>query len=274
MAITSSNVSPGDTVLAAQQNSIVTDLTSLDTDRGLNNTHRGLTNNPHSVDSSDVGLNNVNNTADASQTSLGTVTSGNVDAIVNSSSVGLGSVQNYGIASQAEAEAGSSNAKYMTPLRGKELLDSNFKHTQYNWTSSPYLTQTLTVGTARTVNWQQRVDNGGFISSTGTTSTIPTGLGGLYLLFATVWFSFVSTGVGNLRLNFIIEGYTLANSYILIPNLGGSYGSMLAVSLVVELSATDTVAVSAKASTGFSSASIASGDSNFNYGQFSGIKLS
>jgi hypothetical protein len=31
--------------------------------------------------------------------------------------VGLGSVENYGIATQAEAEAGTSNVKYMTPLR-------------------------------------------------------------------------------------------------------------------------------------------------------------
>lgn len=38
--------------------------------------------------------------------------------------VGLGSVQNYAIASQAEAEAGSSNARYSTPLRVREAIDA------------------------------------------------------------------------------------------------------------------------------------------------------
>lgn len=37
--------------------------------------------------------------------------------------VGLSNVQNYGIATKAEAEAGSSNAKYMTPLRTEEYVD-------------------------------------------------------------------------------------------------------------------------------------------------------
>lgn len=37
--------------------------------------------------------------------------------------VGLSSVQNYGIATQANAEAGTSNALYMTPLRVKNALD-------------------------------------------------------------------------------------------------------------------------------------------------------
>lgn len=40
------------------------------------------------------------------------------------SDVGLGSVQNYGLATKAEAEAGSSSAKYMTPLRTKEAVDA------------------------------------------------------------------------------------------------------------------------------------------------------
>jgi len=36
--------------------------------------------------------------------------------------VGLGNIQNYPIATKAQAEAGTSNALYMTPLRAKELL--------------------------------------------------------------------------------------------------------------------------------------------------------
>lgn len=42
---------------------------------------------------------------------------------VTASQVGLGSVQNYDIASQAEAQAGSANNKYMTPVRVKNAID-------------------------------------------------------------------------------------------------------------------------------------------------------
>lgn len=38
--------------------------------------------------------------------------------------VGLNSVQNYGIATQSEAEVGTSNVKYMTPLRVKESINA------------------------------------------------------------------------------------------------------------------------------------------------------
>ena len=38
------------------------------------------------------------------------------------SQVGLGSVENYGIASQAEAEAGTATNKYLTPLRVKQAI--------------------------------------------------------------------------------------------------------------------------------------------------------
>ena len=43
---------------------------------------------------------------------------------VTKSQVGLGSVSNYGLATQAEAEAGTSSAKYMTPLRTKQAIDA------------------------------------------------------------------------------------------------------------------------------------------------------
>jgi hypothetical protein len=38
------------------------------------------------------------------------------------SDVGLGNVQNYSVADQAEAEAGSVNNKYMTPLRTAQAI--------------------------------------------------------------------------------------------------------------------------------------------------------
>ena len=37
--------------------------------------------------------------------------------------VGLGSVLNYRVATQTESETGTSNAKYMTPLRTKQAID-------------------------------------------------------------------------------------------------------------------------------------------------------
>lgn len=43
---------------------------------------------------------------------------------VTKAQVGLGSVSNYALATQAEAQAGTSNSKYMTPLRTKEAITS------------------------------------------------------------------------------------------------------------------------------------------------------
>jgi len=45
--------------------------------------------------------------------------------VVSKADVGLGSVENYAKASQAEAEAGTSDIKYMTPLRVKNATDKN-----------------------------------------------------------------------------------------------------------------------------------------------------
>lgn len=44
---------------------------------------------------------------------------------VTKSQVGLSSVQNYAVASQTQAEAGTSNALYMTPLRVKQAIEKN-----------------------------------------------------------------------------------------------------------------------------------------------------
>ena len=43
---------------------------------------------------------------------------------VTAAQVGLGSVQNYGIATQVEAEAGTSDVKHMTPLKVKQSINS------------------------------------------------------------------------------------------------------------------------------------------------------
>ena len=44
------------------------------------------------------------------------------DVVIAKADVGLGSVENYAKASQAEAEAGTSDVKYMTPLRTKQAI--------------------------------------------------------------------------------------------------------------------------------------------------------
>lgn len=52
-----------------------------------------------------------------------TTVAGRTGAVVlEKADVGLGSVQNYAIASKTEAESGTSNALYMTPLRTKEAI--------------------------------------------------------------------------------------------------------------------------------------------------------
>lgn len=109
-----------------------------------------------SLTKSDVGLSNVDNVQQASKTEFNTHNNDNtrhitaaertswneketpvgaqekVDAHatrtdnphgVTKSQVGLGSVSNYGIATQAEAEVGTSGAKYMTPQRTKQAID-------------------------------------------------------------------------------------------------------------------------------------------------------
>ena len=107
-------------------------------------------NNPHRVTKDQVGLALVDNYATASIAEAQAGTANNrfmtplrtaqaIEALANSAlnahlvdynnphqvtkaQVGLGSVQNYGLATQAEAEAGSSNTKYMTPLRTRDAI--------------------------------------------------------------------------------------------------------------------------------------------------------
>ncbi len=64
----------------------------------------------------------------ASGAQVNTVTSvaGKTGAVsLAKADVGLSSVANYGVATTAEAEAGTSNSRYMTPLRVKEAISNN-----------------------------------------------------------------------------------------------------------------------------------------------------
>ena len=114
------------------------------------NAHIANTNNPHSVTKAQVGLGNVQNfglssyaqaTAGADNTSymtpqrvkeaitfiVGNTLADHMGDYSNphqttKAQVGLGSVQNYGIAATADAQAGTANNLYMTPLRVKEAI--------------------------------------------------------------------------------------------------------------------------------------------------------
>lgn len=112
--------------------------------------HSGNTSNPHSVTKTQVGLGSVQNYGIATQeeAEAGTATNKYLtpervkqaiialqsvksvagrtgDVTLAKADVGLANVENYGIASEAEAQAASSNEKYMTPLRVKNLLDAD-----------------------------------------------------------------------------------------------------------------------------------------------------
>jgi len=116
------------------------------------NTHIARTDNPHSVTKAQIGLGSVDNYATATQAEAVAGVATNrfmtplrtkeaIDAIagaallahtsrtdnphsVTKSQVGLGSVENYAVATLAEAQAGTSNIKYMTPLRTKDAIDA------------------------------------------------------------------------------------------------------------------------------------------------------
>ena len=82
--------------------------------------------------------------------------------------IGLGSVQNYNIATQAEAEAGTSNIKYITPLRARQAIDNHTPgtvsavSTKTTWASTDVNTFfrmtnssaiTITIPTDATINY-------------------------------------------------------------------------------------------------------------------------
>lgn len=60
---------------------------------------------------------------------------------VTKNQVGLSSVQNYGIATQAEAETGTSTVKYMTPERTSQAIDK--KMTPLNNTVNQHLVDVM-----------------------------------------------------------------------------------------------------------------------------------
>lgn len=148
------------------------------------NNHLINTNNPHNTNKTHVGLGSVENFSIATQAEAeaGTVSNrymtplrvaqaitfriGNtVNAHIartdnphstTKAQVGLGSVENYGIATQAEAQAGTSNVKYATPLRVKEAIDQlvpTFVNNHANRTDNPHSTTKAQVGLGSVENF-------------------------------------------------------------------------------------------------------------------------
>ncbi len=113
--------------------------------------HQGNTNNPHGTTKTHIGLGNVQDYPVATQaqaeagsintaymtplTTKQAITASNVSISqhisrtdnphnTNKTHIGLGNVQDYPVATQAQAEAGSINTAYMTPLRVSEAISS------------------------------------------------------------------------------------------------------------------------------------------------------
>ncbi|WP_152570734.1 phage tail-collar fiber domain-containing protein [Paenibacillus tyrfis] len=116
------------------------------------NAHINDKNNPHAVTKKQIGLENVQNYPVSTQQQAESGTdgasymtpertkqaidkfapvksvAGKTGAVsLEKGDVGLGNVENFGIASQGEAEAGTANDKYMTPLRTAQAI-SSFRH--------------------------------------------------------------------------------------------------------------------------------------------------
>jgi len=92
--------------------------------------------------------------------------------------IGLGNVDNFGTASQAEAEAGVANNRFMTPERTKQAID--YRNIGWHLYSSTAISTAS--GTYYTA-WQfatENLDTSGFHAGTNDYVTIPTGLGGWY----------------------------------------------------------------------------------------------
>ena len=111
----------------------------------------------------------LNGVAIGAQVNAVTSVAGKTGAVVvTKTDVGLGSVENYAKASQAEAEGGTSDIKYMTPLRTNQLIVSlrGSSRGSGTWGGSVPITVSHGLGRIPIVNFS----GDGFITSI-TTST-------------------------------------------------------------------------------------------------------
>lgn len=150
--------------------------------------HKARTDNPHGTTKAQVGLGNVDNYATATQAQMNTGTATNLftnPAVVatyvtqqavnpltthiantnnphgtTKAQVGLGSVDNYATATQAEAEAGTVNNKFMTPLRVAQAITSlagTMLNAHISNTNNPHSTTAAQVGAYTTAQTDTKV---------------------------------------------------------------------------------------------------------------------
>jgi hypothetical protein len=148
------------------------------------NAHKADTNNPHQTTKAQVGLGSVENygisteaearagtsnvkymtplrTSQTIYTQAITPLNAHLADMENPHSttkaqVGLGSVENYGIATQVEAETGSTNLKYMTPLRTLQAIKKQVGDTMANHiadVNNPHQTTKAQVGLGSVENY-------------------------------------------------------------------------------------------------------------------------
>lgn len=124
--------------------------------------------NPHKVTKAQVGLSNVTNEKQATETQhqqhVGDKTNPHS---VTKAQVGLNNVANYTVATEAEAKEGASNTKYMTPLSTKQSVDvatkviDNNLETHKSDTSNPHAVTKTQVGLGNVDNVKQMPITGG-----------------------------------------------------------------------------------------------------------------
>jgi hypothetical protein len=94
--------------------------------------------------------------------------------------VGLGSVENYGIATLAEAQAGATGVKYMTPERVKQAIQT-IAPTGSLWTSLSWGSCTLTGNQEDTTAFRSTITGNAHTAYSGNTLTMKES--GMYLIF-------------------------------------------------------------------------------------------
>ena len=139
--------------------------------------------------------------------------------------VGLGSVQNYGVASQAQAEAGSANNVYMTPIRVKNYVDTRLLNNLKFRLNSGQL-EYEDGGVWRPVGTDFSSMTPGFVqgSTTGTTETTLVSISGSGILVS-INQSLDGTSVYNGHVKVVLDGITLIDPINAFASTsGGSTG--------------------------------------------------
>lgn len=118
--------------------------------------------------------------------------------------VGLGSVFDYGIATQAEAEAGTSNVKYMTPLMVKQGVNvfGGLKFATGSYVGDNVVGRTISCGFA-----PKQIDVYGIGSSDGLVTAFKNGTTPIYVSHGSG--TFVYAGITDIVLT--STGFTVSN---------------------------------------------------------------